>query len=213
MKRNDWFRRTTWTHDDEREFFERLARSRTAFHKAQYLRIQAGSLAATGQASALRVALGLLDRLCTDFPEPSQLASAHLQAAQCHEALGNVSEAVRHFRLALAAQTRNPQVDPGTSLEFAWFIFEHQLTSLYDEAIGALDASHLAFPVQYFKANAIRAFVAKYRDDHIAASQYARKALESADLCSSPFRYHRPLGLVGEEYRPIVERLSSMARG
>ena len=44
MSKDDWFRRTTWSDEDERAFFARLVRSRGIFRKAQYLRIQAVTL-------------------------------------------------------------------------------------------------------------------------------------------------------------------------
>jgi tetratricopeptide (TPR) repeat protein len=211
MARDDWFRRTTWSEEDERTFFARLARSRSSFHKSQYLRIQAGSLAATGREPLVRVALDLLQRLFADLPEPSELESAHLQAAQCHEQLGNLLPAVEHFRLARQAQSRYPNSDAGTALEFPWFVVEHRLSSLYDEALDSLRAAHLAFPVQSFKAAAIRAFVAEARNHHQAASQHALEALEAAGRKQSQFRYHRSLGLVGEEYESVIARLRKLA--
>jgi hypothetical protein len=44
---DDWYRRKTWTAEDREEFFTRLRRSRGAFHKAQYARIQAFELLTT----------------------------------------------------------------------------------------------------------------------------------------------------------------------
>src|ERR1700722_5779262 len=46
--REDWYRRTTWSNDDREQFFARLERSREAFHKSQYLRIQAYCLQLAG---------------------------------------------------------------------------------------------------------------------------------------------------------------------
>jgi hypothetical protein len=40
MATDEWFRNTTWNIHIEAEFEGRLKRSRGAFHKAQYLRIQ-----------------------------------------------------------------------------------------------------------------------------------------------------------------------------
>lgn len=207
----DWFRKTTWSLDDERAFLSRLARSRSLFHKAQYLRIQALTLADTGDETLVRNSLRLLQRLFTEFPEPSQLASSHLQAAQCHEQLGELEQAVDHFRLALMAQTHYPNLDPGTALEFPWFIIVHQFAALYDEALNTLEAASIAFPVQLFKAAAVRAVVAESRLDYGTASRHARQALEAAALNESAFRFHRDVGLVGSAFKPMVERLSALA--
>jgi hypothetical protein len=48
MSKTEWFRRTTWTPEDEASFRARLKRSRGSFHKAQYLRIQAEHLQEVG---------------------------------------------------------------------------------------------------------------------------------------------------------------------
>src|SRR5262245_57279217 len=98
MTSKDWFRQTTWSREDEQAFFSRLARSRGSLHKAQYLRIQAYSLAETGNEALVSAALSLLNRLLTEFPEPSQLVAAHFQAARCHERLGDLGAAVNQFR-------------------------------------------------------------------------------------------------------------------
>ena len=207
MKNQEWFRRTTWSPDAERDFYERLNRARPS-NKAQYLRIQALHLAEAGQADA---ALNLLNRLFTQFPELVQLAAAHSQAAQCHEHLGNTDEAVREYRLALEVQKGFPNVDPGTRLEFPWFIVMKQLEPLYDEALSILESAHIVFPVQAFKAAAIRAFVARARQSQAQASQYAVEALRAAGVEESQFRYHRTLGLVGPEYEHVIEQLAELA--
>ena len=207
MKNEEWFRRTTWSPDAERDFFERLNRAR-APNKAQYLRIQALHLAEAGHAHA---ALNLLDRLFAEFPDLVQLAIAHSQAAQCHEHLGNTDEAIREYRLALEVQERFPNVDPGTRLEFPWFVVMKKLEPLYDEALSILESAHIAFPVQVFKAAAIRAFVARERQSQAQASQFAVEALRAAGVEESEFRYHRTLGLVGPEYEHVIEQLAELA--
>jgi len=211
MTRDDWFRRTSWSSTDEAEFFARLRRSRTAFHKAQYVRIQAHSLAETGEKQLIRTALALLDRLFADYPDPSQLTQAHLQAAHCYEHLGNLDSAIKHFRLSLIAKHQYPNLDAGTDLEFSWFIAQHKLTSLYQEALANLETAHLALPVQLFKASVIRAFVAEAQGDTQAASRHAREALKAAGLERSQFRYHQHLGLVGTEHDRVIGQLDKIA--
>jgi tetratricopeptide (TPR) repeat protein len=211
MARDDWFRKTTWSDADEDAFFTRLRRSRSAFHKAQYLRLQAHSLAGTEQEPLVRAALALLDRLFAEFPDSSQLTQAHLLAAHCYEQLGDLSRAIDHFRLSRDARAKYPNLDAGTELEFPWFIVKHDTSSLYDEALTTLETAHLAFPVQFFKASAVRAFVATSRGDSQAATRHAREALDAAGLEQSQFRYHRTLGIVGAEHDPVIERLSDIA--
>ena len=211
MTKHDWFRNRTWSESIARAFFARLERSRSIFHKAQYLRIQALTLEQTRVVSHVRIALELLQRVFVEFPDGSQLAAAHLQAARCHAELGDVATAVDQFRAALDAQSRCPGYDPGTALEFPWFVVERELSSHYDEALEVLATARLAFPVQYFQAAAVRAFVAEFRGDPEAASRNAREALGAAERQESGFRYHQSLGLVGDTHEATVARLKKLA--
>ena len=211
MTRSDWFRRTTWAPKDESDFFARLGRSRGEYHKSQYLRIQAITLFDTGLRPHVMSALGLLERLFAEYPDRSQLESAHLQAALCHESLGGLSEAIRHFQLAIEAHSIYPNFHSGVSLEFPWFIVQHGLADRFDDALLVLQSAHLAFPVQQFKAAAIRSRIAQSRGEHLLAAASAREALKSAAATGSQFRYHRSLGLVGEEYNDVVEELQRVA--
>lgn len=211
MARDDWFRRTTWSAADADAFNARLRRARTTFHKAQYLRIQAYTLGQTRKEPLTRAALDLLQRIFTEFPEPSELASAHLRAAQCHEFLGNIDQAIVHFRCSMDCQTKYPNRDVGVLLEFPWFVVTHKLSPLYAEALSVLQHAHLAFPVQSFKAAAARALVACEHGDSETAAKNAQAALDAAKLEQSQFRNHRPLGLVGKEYQSVIEQLHAIA--
>ncbi len=85
---DDWFRRRTWSDADRTEFFSRLGRSRSAFHKAQYVRIQALELHESGGASHAADALELLDLVVERWMEDAQGASVHYQRAECLRDLG-----------------------------------------------------------------------------------------------------------------------------
>jgi tetratricopeptide (TPR) repeat protein len=211
MANQDWFRRQVWSAGDERDFFARLGRSRTQFHKAQYLRIQASVLADTDDDSLIRTALALLQKLFAEFPEPSQLPLAYIQAAKCYERLADLPKATEQFRLALVAEARIPTIDSRASIEFPWFVVCHGLSNLHDEAVAVLDTADLVFPVQRFKAAAVRAFVANGRGQAASAAEHAREALDAAETRRSPFSRHPSMGLVGQEYRSMVERLGKIA--
>src|SRR5687768_16086011 len=131
MSRHDWYRQTEWSEAHAAAFFQRLARSRTAFHRAQYLSIQALTLTETGLKSNILVALELLDRIFIEDSDDWSLPAAHLQAARCHDALGNIEAATRHFERALAEQVKQPNLSVGIAHEFPWFIARRGLKELY----------------------------------------------------------------------------------
>jgi tetratricopeptide (TPR) repeat protein len=211
LSRDGWFRKRTWSPEDQTEFHARLARSRDGRNKAQYLRIQASELASTGDIKLTRAALTLLGTLFSDFPDALQLGCAHLLAAECYARLGDFDSAVDHYRRSLTAQVAVPNVDPGTALEFPWFIASHHLSDLHDEALAVLDRAHLAFPVQKFKAAAVRALVAEHRGDALAAARHASEALEAANARQSGFAYHQSLGLVGQAHEGMLVHLRRLA--
>jgi tetratricopeptide (TPR) repeat protein len=205
----EWFRRTTWTPEDQAAFFQRLERSRTPFHKAQYLRIQAYHLAEVGTALLIEGALALLDRLLTEFPEPSQLASAYEQRARCLADLGRHEDAFVALEASFAAQRAYPNLETGAYLDFGELAIGLQRTDLYDRAGALLDefGGREVLPDSIYRHAVIRAFVAAHRGDRAAAREHARRAIGAAGRTESPFRYHRKVGLVRFVDPEVVAKL------
>jgi hypothetical protein len=106
MADTQWFRRATWTDVDRRKFDARLQRSRTDFHKAQYLRIQAHHLEHDAIPPQVSAALELLDRLLREYPDPSQVSLALSQRGSCLLKLGQPDDALVAFRESLEAERR-----------------------------------------------------------------------------------------------------------
>lgn len=116
MGREDWYRRPTWTSDDEAAFFARLKRSHGVFHKAQYLRIQALHLQENGYyAEALR----LLRIARAEYPEDSQATRTFTAIAECLCAIGDMPEGFDAYMQALQWQKRVPNVISAVALSFA----------------------------------------------------------------------------------------------
>ncbi|MGA2584233.1 MAG: hypothetical protein ABSG31_13220 [Tepidisphaeraceae bacterium] len=212
MGREDWYRSRTWSEEDRAAFYARLKRSRGAFHKAQYLRIQAVYLAEAGNHGA---ALDLLTELFRDCPDPSQLAQAALQRATSLLAIGRVDEAIDEYRHSLQTQRAHPGWKTGGHLEFAWLIAVRGMSNLYDEAIAVLDEFSgrvsLAFPQHRYMHACARAIIADSRGDIKAAREFATKALDAASAEHSGFRYHPQLGLVSADAE-MRRRLEVIAR-
>jgi tetratricopeptide (TPR) repeat protein len=209
----EWFRRTTWTDRDATEFEARLARSRGANRKAQYLRIQAVHLFETGDASLTRAALGLVDRLISEFPDPFQLAPALSLRAEALVDLGEPEEALETYGRALEARRAFPQVGDDGYVGFAELVLALRRRELYDAALAALDefADRVQFPIEEFRIAACRALIAAERGAPTDARRWAREALAAAAKSESPFRYHRKLGLVRGVDPVAFQRRKSLA--
>ena len=212
MPRDDWYRHSTWSPDDQQHFFGRLKRSKTAAHKAQYVRIQASCLADAGNH---RAATELLELLFREFPERLQLAQAHLQMALCLVELGEPERAIEEFRASLQSQRECPNVGTSCWLLFPWFIVRRHAAELYDEALAVLDEfktdTRLAFPIDRYRFAAVRALIAQARHDRENACDFAKVAIQCATAQHSGFRYHPTVGLVESPDANVHSRLMALA--
>src|SRR5579862_3159698 len=215
MGQQDWYRRTTWTRRDQDEFAARLARSRSAFNKAQYLRIQALSLQQAGGRGRLLAALSLLDELVGLYPDELSLGTALMQRAECLEQLGRTDEAIDAYRGSLDAQRANPTVRDGAYLGYAALVVTRlRRLDLYVEVLAVLEefGGGEVFPVQQYRYNALRAFILSELGRYLEAREAAILALAASAKKESPFRYHRGLGIVTNPEVVLQKRLERIAR-
>ena len=209
---DDWFRRKTWTPKDRKDFFARLHRSRGAFHKAQYARIQAYELLTTRTREAYSAALELLDTILVEWPHESQLASVHNHRAECFAGLGNLPGAVEAYRQVFQTQRVHKNRQTMAQLDFGWLVATIPLPDLFDEALAALFEFHRdMFPVDSYRANAIQALIMHSKGKRAQARSYASIALEAAAATHSGFRNHAKLGLVASPDKTVHEKLQSLA--
>ncbi len=209
MGKNDWYRRTTWTLQDQEEFFSRLNKSRSDFARAQYLRIQALSLQREANPPMFGHALQLLEILFAEYPHPAEIGPARLQQAQCKEALGHHSQALAAYRQAVEADRSDSGVKTNAAIEFALFAVRHQRKDLYPEVLNSLGliGAPLLFPLSQYRVSLALAIIAWERGQREKAKDFARKALAAADKQHSGLRYHPDVGLVNEIEPDLHARL------
>ena len=205
--RRDWFRKTTWSAEDERDFRTHLRRARLA-NRPQYLRVQAAHLLAVGLPDP---ALRLLDEFLAG-PDDLFLTLGHTLRACALTDLGRPDEAIGAYRAAMEAQRRRPNVHTYAALEFAELVVAMKRRSLFTEALGALDQLHGQdpFPEINYREAAVRAQIAEAVGDRGTALQEARRALEAAAAAKAPFARHPDLGLVRMVDPEVYAKLQSM---
>jgi len=191
----------------------RLTRSRTSFHKAQYLRIQALHLAQDANPPLHTQAIELLDLLLREYPDSSQLAAAHQQRAQCLAALGRGSDALDEFRRALEAERAHPGIRGYAYLEFAELVLALGRKDLFREALSVVTEreSIEPFPIAQYRKAAAAAFLCEELVLNSEARAHALDALAAAAKTESPFRYHRRLGVVTVTDSEVQARLWRLA--
>lgn len=216
MSRDEWYRRSTWTTEDEQEFRARLKRARS-FSRPQYLRLQAIHLE---QAGLLDEAIQLLEEVVREYAEDGQIAWVHDHLGSCHEKAGRIDEAIQELRLSIAAQERHPYVTSKAWLELGRISVEYGVPELFDEFLKLLEkhsqgqgglAAEIHFPAERYLLSAVLALIYKARGDLARAREYAKVAVAAADLRHSGFRRHPTIGLVTDTTGGLFKSISVLA--
>ncbi len=204
MPKKDWFRNTTWDSTIASQFDEKLSRSR---QKAQYLHIQAYTLAKTYP----HAALDLIDRYFA-LNDHFHRAPAHCARAIAMVSLGRITDAVESYEAALEHEAEFRGVKTNAFIDMPYLIAERELSSQYDRALEVVEKhkDRLVFPVQRFMAFATRALIYATIGNTSVAKANAKDALEAASANDSGFRYHSNIGLVSEGYTPVVQRVEAI---
>lgn len=205
MAHEDWFRNAEWSSDIEAAFFAKLKRARD---KSQYLRVQACTLAATHP----RIALRLLDQYFA-MGDHFDAAQAHVDRATAFLSLGQVEDALASYEAALTVEAKRPNYQTQASLDLPFVIACQGIVARYEQALDLLDRHQprLSFPVEYFRWHTSRALISGAVGITAEAKAQARLALAAAEKDHSGFRYHPSVGLVGDSYQQIRQRLASLA--
>jgi tetratricopeptide (TPR) repeat protein len=210
---NEWYRKASWTKEDQDDFSTRLQRCRSDANRAQYLRIQASHLQLLAAPEMYQSALVLLERILTDFPSRFELAMTHFQKAECFEGLGDPRRALESYRRALQAEREFKNMKTNAWLEFGWLVVRHGFTDAYTETLAIMDEfkGQLMFPVERFRYFGILAIISAHNSDVAVARDFAAKALAATLTKDSGFRYHPTVGLVKNPDEKIIGRLQKIA--
>ena len=212
MGANDWFRNATWSPSVRTAFFERLNRSRGAFHKAQYARIQALHLEEASTGEMYLAAIELLDLIQEKWWGEAGHATVYHQYARCHEGLGNIERAIKFYRRTFDAQREFPGVQTMAHMDFGWLVIRGNWEDLFDEASGLIDEFGLSiFPKTQYQGSAVKAVILDSKGQKQAAKKWAEAALEAAAATQSGLTYHQKLGLVESTDDGLYAKLKRIA--
>lgn len=213
---NDWYCKTTWTEADQADYFARLKRSRTQYHKAQYLWVQARELNKVGLS---REALSLLDKMLAEFPEPFWLSTVCILKAEILSEFSDIEGAIASFRNALGAERDCPGHQTGAIFEFGILVTGNGLIKFYDEiltgikkepSLGPLGEN---MPAYVYQKNGILAITCEHKGQRTKAKQHALIAITAANQDDSGIRYHRKFGLVTKKKTKFHQIIESIAMG
>ena len=213
MGRHDWYRKTTWTPDDQQAFFDKLSRAKS-WSAPQYAAIQAYCLADVGTRKLAEAALDLLGMVIERWLDDPIIESVHLERAKCLIRLERCEEAVEAFRNALRVGKQKPHGSNTTAaLDSGMFAVCHGREDLHDEVLDAFpEWSTLTFPIHRYQHSVVLAIISDscgYREE---ARRFAQRALEAAAVTHSGFGYHPKVGLLDKPEPQIHKRVQRLAR-
>jgi tetratricopeptide (TPR) repeat protein len=216
MSTKNWFRHTTWTTDEQQDFFARLARAHKN-KRPQYLYIQATTLLESQKRGNTQAALNLLELCLADYaPRDDEIDTIQQLRARGLEELGQTDAAIEAYRLALRARQRDPQIRSTAPVDFAYLLVRERRTALYAEAMEALtqyaDPVILLFPDAQYRYAAACALIAQEAGETERAKEFAAKALDAASKTSSGLSYHPDVGLVAHIDKGIERRLKKILK-
>ncbi len=196
----DWFRRKTWTENDEKEFLAKLGRARKG-KSEQYLKIQAMELVETKDKKLLLVAESLLNKLLVEYPDDKFNRSSALQTlGHIYKLFDDFEKAIDYYKQSIEFETNYPNIRTNSYLDFSELIIKTKKNKQYDyvESILLKELPEQIFPILKYKTYSILSIISIYKNNEEQARYFADLANKYANEKTSGLRYHKYLGVVKE---------------
>ncbi len=219
MATDEWFRNTTWDSNIETDFEARLKRSRGAYHKAQYLRIQASYLLDSVDKPTQVIGVRLMERLIADFPtEEFSTIFGHEQLGDYYLKSGDFDKAAKHFRLVTehyTAKNSRSGTSATADLKLAETILTANWADKFDEAYSIcknFPLDKLTFNNEKFYYAVLVAQLCDRLNKKEEAKDFALTAIEISKITEPQFNRHKTVGLVRATDRQL-RTLEQIANG
>jgi tetratricopeptide (TPR) repeat protein len=204
----DWYRKTTWTTEDETAFFLKLKRAHKD-SRPQYLKLQAFTLAETNNDKLLIVALNLLEKYFNACLDNDIFQSdAYNIKGDIYYKQGKYDMALESYKNAVDFEKKYPQIRTNAYLQYSELVIQLNRTELFEniETLLLERNGEIDFPKNKYLKNSILSIIYKHKKDMEKANYYKTLAEEAANAEESVFRWHRKLGLV-EERNKMLDKL------
>lgn len=203
MANDDWYRNKTWCNEVETNFEARLKRSRGAFNKAQYLRIQASYLLDSLDTENQLIGVNLVERLIKDYPtEEFSVIFGQEQLGDFYFDKKDYKEAEHFFRIVTNYYSIKKSRS-GTSaladLKLAKTILISNQTDKFGEAYQIVidyPISELTFNDSKFYYAELRAQLCSALNKKTEAKEFAKTAIELSEIATPQFSRHKTVGII-----------------
>lgn len=196
-----WYRNTTWNEEIENSFFKKLGRVKDKSMRAQYLKLQAGSLAYTKAPALMDVAEKLLNKQLTEYSDVVLfVSSAYGLLGDIQGFKGIYNQAIDLYKKAIDFEATYPNYISPSFMDYAELVIKTKRTDLYDDVEKIFSEkrydSASSFPFALYKKYSILSIISKYKKDMEKAKYYADLAEENAQKQETGLNNHQTLGLV-----------------
>lgn len=216
MRQDDWYRSSEWTRQSQEEFFLRLNRSRSAFHKAQYCELKAVALWRTGDSLKISGALQLTERILNEWADMWPIHTTYGLRAHCFESLEKIDEAIDEYFRCFSAMDSNLKFVIQAPLDFGFLCIRERLVEHYQTATEL--ANHRWFTDRFLVPNwrFMRSTILSILNDRLGinaddARAHARIALVAASASESGFKRNPKICLVRNPDSELIKELFQIA--
>lgn len=200
MSSDDWYRNKDWNESIEENFYLKLKRARS--QREQYLVIQALTL----NDKHPKVSLRLIEEYFESRKEKYDDVRALLAKANAFITLGDIEGCLATYKKILQREREFPNHQTGVYLDYPYLVATQRIAHEFVSALDVLNENidRLTFPLDYFKWHASKALISNDGAE-------AKKALDSAKVKRSGFRFHQDIGLVGKEHEKTIKQLCKIS--
>ena len=194
----DWYRKKTWTNEDEEHFFAKLNSARKT-SRAQFLKIQAIELIETKRTKHLDIAEALLNQMLIDYPEDKFNRSSALNSlGEIYEIRNDLETALSYYKKSIEFEKEYPNVQTESYLSYSELNIKLKNTDKYEEIQRLLEPKleESIFPIQKYKISSILSIIYNHIGEVEMVKKYQIIAAENANSETSGLRYHKYLGIV-----------------
>ena len=219
MGTEDWYRNKTWNAEIEEAFEAKLKRSRGAYNKAQYLRIQASNLLASESEKTQSAGVALMERMINEYPtEKSSTIFGHEQLGDFYFRKSDYESALHYYDFVNSCYKEDKKNRNNTSwiadLKLVDVVLQSNLQDRFDEIyeicknyqIEDINLNDNKF--YYYELSALVCSKLGKQDE---AKAFAKEALEIAKITEPQFRYHTKVGIVNasNEQLTILKQIAN----
>jgi tetratricopeptide (TPR) repeat protein len=204
--KDDWFRSSNWDEESRLLFESKLARSKTGWNRAQYLRIKGLMLLTSDDPDVWEGGVALSERVIRDYgdaPERSEAALAYDALGDHYVRRGDDVQAERNYRLALKAFKGTNRASD-TEIRLAELLVRSER---YADALDCLEIlpNDTLLNSQLYRLNVCLARILFHLGDHEQAPRNARRVLQLMEITEPQLPRHPTVGLVPQDDAVRVE--------